>query len=223
MKTLFAFTAAALFAVPALAGAQEAADSSDLTVSVSGGTLGIGPEVGFRVMPVFGIRANATFLGFSHSVDVNDINYNGDAKLRSYGATADLYPFKNKFRMSAGFRIDHNKIDLVATPTRSVSIGSRVYTPEQIGTIEGDIRAKKFAPTFTLGVAKNRGRGLAWSLDAGVMLHGRPQTYDLVTTGELATNPLFQADLARERTEIEDKVDNYKVYPIVQLAIGYTF
>lgn len=180
MKTLFAFTAAALFAVPALAGAQEAADSSDLTVSVSGGTLGIGPEVGFRVMPVFGIRANATFLGFSHSVDVNDINYNGDAKLRSYGATADLYPFKNKFRMSAGFRIDHNKIDLVATPTRSVSIGSRVYTPEQIGTIEGDIRAKKFAPTFTLGVAKNRGRGLAWSLDAGVMLHGRPQTYTKV-------------------------------------------
>lgn len=44
-----------------------------------------------------------------------------------------------------------------------------------------------------------------------------------MTTGELATNPLFQADLARERTEIEDKVDNYKVYPIVQLAIGYTF
>ncbi|MFS0851484.1 hypothetical protein AB3M93_18760 [Novosphingobium panipatense] len=210
MKTLLALTAATLLAVPVLAGAQETTDGSDPTVS--GGTLGIGPEVGFRPVPLFGIRANATFLGFSQNVDVNDINYDGDARLRSYGATADLYPFKNKFRLSAGFRIDRNKIDLVATPIRSVSIGSRVYTPEEIGTIEGDIRARKFAPTFTLGVAKKRSRGFAWSLDAGVMLHGGSQTYDLVTTGELATNPLFQADLARERAEIEDKVDNYKVY-----------
>lgn len=172
---------------------------------------------------MFGIRANAGFLKLSHNVDVDDINYDGDLKLKSYGATADFYPFESAFRLSAGFRIDRNKIKLVAIPSEPVTIGSTTYTPDQIGTIEGEIRAKKFAPTLTLGVAKNRGRGFAWSLDAGVMLHGRPKTYNLVATGQLATNPLFQADLTRERAEIEDEVENYKIYPIVQLSVGYTF
>lgn len=97
------------------------------------------------------------------------------------------------------------------------------YTPEQIGTIEGEVRASKLAPTFTLGVARNRRTGLAWSLDAGVMLHGAPRTERLRATGLLANNFLFQDDLARERAEIEDEVDNYKVFPIMQLSVGYTF
>ncbi|EJU14267.1 hypothetical protein LH128_04699, partial [Sphingomonas sp. LH128] len=88
---------------------------------------------------------------------------------------------------------------------------------------EGKVRARRFVPTFTVGFAKNRENGFAWSLDAGVMLHGRPRTEDVVATGELASNPLFQEDLARERGEIENEVDNYKVYPIVQLSVGYTF
>lgn len=224
MKTFLVLSAALFGLAPALAFAQDAGGSSSgVTLAVSAGSLGIGPELGFRADPLFGIRASAAFLGVSHNIDVDDINYDGDLKLRSYGAAADLYPFQNAFRLSAGFRVDHNRIDLVATPNQAVTIGSTVYTPEQIGTIEGRIRARKFAPTFTLGVAKNRNKGFAWSLDAGVMLHGRPRTYDLVTTGELATNPLFQDDLARERAEIEDKVDNYKVYPIAQLSVGYTF
>jgi hypothetical protein len=210
--------------IPSIGMAQEAsAPSPDITLAVSGGSLGIGPEVGFRPVSTFGLRASASFLGLSHNVDVNDINYDGDLKLQSYGANVDLYPFQSAFRLSAGFRVDRNKIDLTATPTRSVTIGSTIYTPEQIGTIKGEIRAKKLAPTITVGLAKNRARGFAWSLDAGVMLHGRPKTRRLVTTGQLATNPLFQNDFARERAEIDDEVDNYKVYPIVQLAVGYAF
>ncbi|MEE4450476.1 hypothetical protein [Novosphingobium resinovorum] len=213
--------AAAAFFVSPGAGARET--SGAVSVAVTGGTLGIGPEVTFRPSSIIGVRASATFLGLGHDVGVDDIDYHGDLKLRSWGANADLYPFDNGLRLSAGLRVSRNRIDLVATPGESVTVGETVYTPEQIGTIEGKVKARKVAPTFTLGYARNRSRGLAWSIDAGVMLHGRPRTYDVVATGELATNPLFQDDLARERAEIEDKVDDYKVYPIVQLSIGYTF
>jgi hypothetical protein len=194
-----------------------------ITLAASGGSLGIGPEVGFRPVPMLGVRASASFLGLGHDIDVGDINYHGDLKLRSFGAAVDVYPFESAFRLSAGLRRSRNRIDLVATPREAVTVGETVYTPEQIGTIEGRVRARKWAPTFTLGVANNRTRGFAWSLDAGVMLHGRPRTYDIAATGELASNPLFQDDLARERGEIEDKVDDYKVYPIVQVSIGYAF
>jgi hypothetical protein len=196
---------------------------SRIVVAVSGGTLGVGPELGVRASTVLGLRASATFLGLGHDVDVDDINYHGDLKLRSYGANADLYPFANAFRLSAGFRVSRNRIDLVASPSQPVSIGGTTYDPGQIGTLEGKVRARKFAPTFTIGVAKNRRKGFAWSLDAGVMLHGRPRTYDLVATGELANNPIFEENLARERADIENEVDDYKVYPIVQLSVGYAF
>lgn len=207
--------------LPSVCHAQDT--PTGVTVAATGGSLGIGPEVGFRPSPIIGVRASATFLGLGHNVDVDDINYHGDLKLRSWGANADIYPFRNGFRLSAGFRVSSNRIDLVATPTEAVTVGQRVYTPEEIGTIEGTVRARRFAPTFTVGFAKNREKGFAWSLDAGVMLHGTPRTEDVVATGELASNPLFQEDLARERAEIEGEVDNYKVYPIVQLSVGYTF
>ncbi|AOR76276.1 hypothetical protein [Novosphingobium resinovorum] len=206
---------------PAVCHAQDT--RGGVTIAAAGGSLGIGPEVGFRLSEIVGVRASATFLGLGHNVDVDDINYHGDLKLRSWGANADLYPFRNCFRLSAGFRVSSNRIDLVATPSEAVTVGQRVYTPEEIGTIEGKVRARRFVPTFTVGFAKNRENGFAWSLDAGVMLHGRPRTEDVVATGELASNPLFQEDLARERGEIENEVDNYKVYPIVQLSVGYTF
>lgn len=209
-------------AAQAQAQAQNRAPAP-ITIAASAGSLGIGPEVGWRPLPAFGIRASASLLGLGHDVDVGDINYHGDLKLRSFGVTADLYPFENGFRLSAGLRRSRNRIDLVATPREAVTVGQTVYTPEQIGTIEGKVRARRYAPTLTLGVAKNRRKGLAWSVDAGVMLHGRPRTYDIAATGELASNPLFQEDLAREQGEIEDKVDNYRVYPIVQVSIGYAF
>jgi len=207
--------------IPIAAAAQDA--PSGVTASVTGGTLGIGPEVGYRPLPVFALRASATFLGLSHDVDVDDINYQGGLKLRSWGANADLYPFESAFRVSAGLRSSRNRVHLVASPVQPVSIGGMTYTPEEIGTIAGEVRARKVAPTLTLGMARNRRRGLAWSLDAGVMLHGAPRTERLRATGQLADNPFFQDDLAREREEIEDEVDNYKIFPILQLAVGYTF
>ncbi|WP_126665586.1 hypothetical protein [Croceibacterium ferulae] len=207
--------------LPAVAGAQDA--SPVVTLGITGGSLGVGPEIGYRPIPALGFRASANFLKLSHDVDVDDIDYNGDLHLRSYGATADLYPFESAFRLSAGLRISRNRVDLLATPLSPVSIGGTTYSPEKIGSIQAEVRARDVAPTLTIGVARNQSRGFAWSLDAGVMLHGTPRTDNLQVTGELASNPFLQDDLARERAEIEAEIDNYKVYPLVQLAVGYTF
>jgi hypothetical protein len=46
---------------------------------------------------------------------------------------------------------------------------------------------------------------------------------NLIASGPIATNTAFQAQLANERAEIEDDIDNYKVYPILQIGLGYRF
>lgn len=195
--------------------------SSSVSAGVTGGTLGIGPELGYRGARV-GVRGNATFFGLSRSVESDGVDYDGDLKLRSVGAMADFYPFGGGFRISAGARINKNQVRLTAKPTEDVEIGDEVYTPEQIGTLFGKVEGKKLAPTLTIGWGSSGGPGLHFSIDAGAMFQGSPKVTELRTTGML-NDPEFQEDLQRERREIEDDISSFKLYPVVQLGIGYRF
>lgn len=205
--------------VAAPAAAQTASGGVD--VGVTGGTLGIGPEVGYRANG-FGVRANATFLGVGRNVSSDGVDYDGKLKLRSFGAMVDFYPFGGGFRISPGARITRNRVQLTATPTEDVEIGDDTYMPSEIGTIRGEVRAKRFAPTLTIGWGSGGASGLYFGIDAGAMFQGSPRVRELRTTGMLS-DPALQEDLQRERAEIEDDIDRFKVYPIVQLALGFRF
>jgi hypothetical protein len=208
-------------AMPTLAQAQ----SSSISVGVSGGTLGIGPEVGVRLSPTLSVRGSATFLGFSHSVDGDEIEYDGDLKLASVGAALNLHPFENGFRVSAGARYNKNKVKLKATPSssKSVEIGGATYAGSQIGTLHGAVRVKEFAPTLTLGYGSGLTKGVTFGIDAGVMFEGKPRIRNLRASGPIASDPSFQSALAREEQDIRDDVEKYDIFPIVQLSLGYAF
>jgi len=49
----------------------------------------VGPHVAFRPNAHLGLRANAGFLSVSRDEAVDDINYDGDLNLNSYGAMLD--------------------------------------------------------------------------------------------------------------------------------------
>lgn len=206
---------------PALAQDQ----ASTVSIGVSGGTLGIGPEVTVRISPLLGMRASATFLNFNHSVDGDEIKYDGDLKLASAGAVIDLHPFENGFRVSAGARYNKNKVKLKATPgsTETVEIGDTTYTGSQIGTLNGSVRVKEFAPVLTLGYGSGLTKGVTFGIDAGVMFEGKPRIRNLRASGPIASDPSFQTALAREEQDIRDDVEKYDIFPIVQLSIGYAF
>ena len=222
MKLAFLLAASTMLA----AAPAYAQSTGGVHVAVTGGTLGVGPEVGFRA-DNFGARANATFFGFGHEVESDGIIYDGDLKLRSYGAMADFYPFGGGFRLSAGARISRNRIELLASPSgETVEIGDEEFDSDDVGDIIGEVEAKKFAPMLTLGWATPAPRGIYFSIDAGAMFQGSPRVSELRTTGTFADPDLqaeLDAELQRERAEIEDDIDKYKVYPVLQLALGYRF
>ncbi|QNN68034.1 hypothetical protein H9L13_03780 [Sphingomonas lutea] len=219
-KKVIMFAAALAVSTPALA--QDAGTTGSVSVGVTGGTLGIGPEVGFRFSDMFGVRGNVTFLSISQDAESDGVDYDGKLKLASGGLMLDVHPFGGGFRVSGGARINGNKVRLTATPTEDVEIGDEVYTPEEIGVLSGNVKAKSFAPTLTLGYFGGATRGLNFGIEAGGMFQGSPRVRDLKTTGLLATDPDFQEELAREADELEDEVD-YKIFPIVQVSLGYRF
>lgn len=212
------------FAVAALAASMPAhAQTGGAHVGVTGGTLGIGPELGYRFSGSFGVRGSATFLGLNREVETDNVDYDGDLRLRSFGGTVDVYPFGGGFRVSAGGRVNRNRIDLEARPTADVRIGNLTFTPAQIGILTGDVEANKFAPLITIGWGGGLSNGLKFGIDAGAMFQGSPRVSQLRSTGSFANNAIFQTALELERREIEDDIRRFKVYPVLQASLSYMF
>ncbi len=186
---------------------------------ITGGTLGVGPELGYRLSDHFGVRGNATFLSVSHGFDSGDLDYRGKVKLKSGGLMLDAFPFGGGFRISAGARLNGNNGRVRANATQSRTVGNRTYTPAQIGTITGDAETKNFAPALTIGWAGHNQSGFIFGAEAGALFQGKVR----IRNFRNSTGLISAADLETERRDIQDDVDDYKVYPIAQITIGYRF
>jgi hypothetical protein len=212
-------TGASVAAVLLVAAPAAAQDAGRLQLGVTGGTLGIGPEVGYRFSSNVGLRANATFLSISHGFDSDDVDYDGKVKLQSGGAMIDVFPFGGGFFVSGGARINGNKGRATATPTASVEIGNRTYTPAQIGTLRGRAETKNFAPQLTLGYGGAMRAGFFFGAEAGALFQGRVRLPALTASN----GGVVPRDIDAERASLENDIDDYKIYPIVQLRVGYRF
>jgi len=216
---LAAAAVAVAFAVPA--AAQEA--GSHFGVAVSAGSLGIGPELAYRLSDRFGVRANASFLNFSHHFSSNDLRYSGKLTLNNYGLMLDLYPIGSHFRVSAGARINNNRARATASPIGSAQVGNVTYTAAQIGTLNGRADVKDFAPALTIGWAGSNRSGFFVGGDAGALFEGRVRLSQFTSSGTLASNAAFQASLERERIDLQHDIDRFKIFPILQISVGYRF
>jgi hypothetical protein len=202
----------ALSAAPAIA-------QGNFSVGVTGGTLGIGPELGYRFSNSIGLRGNATFLNFSHSFNTNGLRYDGRAKLNSAGAMIDVYPFAGGFRLSAGGRYNGNKARAVATPNSNTSVGGQTFTPAQIGTLRGRADVRNWAPALSLGYGGNLRPGFTFGVEAGALFQGRVRISEFTSS----TGLVPQARLDAERADLQDDVDDYHIYPILQVSAGWRF
>lgn len=220
-------SATLLSAAPALA--QD--EGGHLYAGITGGTLGIGPEVGYRLNETFGVRASASFLGVSHEIDSDDVTYDGSFDLESYGAMVDLYPFGGGFRVSGGFRINNNRASADAEPTGGTFTfnGVDYDTTTLVTSARTRARVDDFAPALTIGYAGGNRSGFVFGVEAGALFQGSAKIDPITITGTCATAPAtlgcgtIAADLEAERRDVQDDVDDYKVYPILQLTLGYRF
>jgi hypothetical protein len=215
-----ALVAAAMFQ----SASASAAEGGNWSVGVSGGTLGISPEVGYRFNRAFGLRANGGFFNYDRSEEIDDIEYDGTLKLNSVGVLADVYPFGGSFRISAGARSNDNRINLLVDEG-SINVGEddETYTQAEFGTLRGRVNFKKMAPTLTLGWGGKLKSGFTVGFEAGVILQGSPRVALTSQGGSLSSDPTFLAELEEERAQAQDDADDFKLWPILQLHFKYRF
>ncbi len=201
--------------MPITAGAQ--------SIGIAVGTQGGGLEVGMDISDMLAVRVNGNFFSISRGVSGEDVDYDGDLRLMSFGLLGDLYLFETSFRLTGGGFLNRNKIDLTATPTSSVEIGGTMYAPSQVGNLDGGARFNDFAPYAGLGYTSNRDEpGFSFVFDAGVMFQGGSKVF-LNATGPANAIPGFAADLERERRDIKDDIDDFRYYPVLKVGLAYRF
>lgn len=212
-------------ALIALALSTAAAADGGFAVSGGLGTMGGSLEGQYQVNEVFQVRVGANYLGFEQDIDVDEITYDGELDFSGVGAFVDVHPFGNSFFVTGGAYAGGKSIDLVASSTLDVEIGDVIFTPAEYGRLEGDVSFDDVAPFLGLGFDTTFEGGGNWgfSLVAGAAVFGAGDVTLDAVGGTLSSDPLLQAELQAEIAEIESEIEDYELWPVVQLGLSYRF
>jgi len=200
------------------------ANSGGLAVSGKAGTLGLGGELTTRMTSNINARVGVNALDLDFDAEAEDVEYDVGLELRSFTALLDWHIFDDPFRISAGILVNENELSLKASPTTTEELGGTPYTPDEIGTLSGRVDFDDLAPYVGIGWGNALDRNQRWGFyfDLGVAYTRSPHIA-LKANGSLASDPAFQADLARERDDIEDKLKRFRFYPVISIGLFYRF
>ncbi|MFT3868586.1 MAG: hypothetical protein QM715_08810 [Nibricoccus sp.] len=214
-------TASALQAEPSTTTSQA---TPRLAVGLEAGSAGVGPVVVFTTSKSITANVGYTFLSYDYDFRNADTDFDGTLKLSNLQAILNWHPKAGAFHLSAGVVVTNNKMDITAKPTNSYKIGDTTYTLAQIGTLDGTVKIGKGAkPYLGLGWSKTPAKsGFGFFCDIGVIFMESPKV-SMRSTGPIASDANFQRDLRKEEQDVNDKLDKFKYYPVIQIGGLYRF
>jgi hypothetical protein len=194
------------------------------SVGANVSTLGGGVSLEKQFSEHFVGRVGVNYFYYSYSGTESQIKYDFDLTLKNAAILGDFHPFAGNFRITAGILINGNEIKGKAKGQGTYEIGDMVYTAAQIGELKGKIDFNTIAPYLGLGwdFGFKKEKGFTFTFDVGVVYQGKPDV-DLKVNGPIATNALFQQELSKEESRVEDSIDEYRYYPVVTIGITYKF
>lgn len=198
------------------------ADNDNFWIGAKAGTLGLGLEGTWRVLPYLDLRAGFNTFSMDDEQSEAGIDYDVDLDLSTFYATANLRAPLSPFRATVGVFSNSNEVALVSRDSSSFTIGGSTFTAGQVGTLRGDVGFDSFAPYAGVGLDFRFIDRVGLHFDAGVLFQGAPEL-TLRADGPIASDPTFQAELEAERAELQDELDDFELYPVVSVGLSVNF
>ncbi len=212
-----------------------ATSRAEQAISGSLGTTGLGVEWITPLNDTLRARVMLTYMGIDIDLDEQDVDYTAEFSSANIGAALEWHPFQTGFRVSAGLVGTNFGFDLQSDGgQQSYNIGNATYS----GTLQldGEVEFANVAPYLAIGWSSELDDyGLYLGCELGVLYVGSPNL-SLDASGQVvaadinngrpinvANNADFQADLERERQELEDDLQDFSFYPILTFNVGYRF
>lgn len=195
--------------------------AQEWAVAAKVSTLGGNMELYRSFGDYFNLHFGANYFTLNQDLE-DDSDYSAEvsAGLMSFSALGDYYPFQSStFRLTLGAYFNLNEVDAILTPVNSYDVGGDVYTPEELGTLDANIKFNPIAPYIGLGFGNPTSgeSGFGFSFDIGSMYQGG-SIVDLTAEGLL--EPSAEED---QVTLIQDNLNWFKWYPVVSLGLSYKF
>lgn len=210
---------------PLQAQAQEGSDGSGIAVLGRFGTLGLGLEFGRALSEKWALRFGLN--GYSGDVDIteSEVDYEAEVELRNAGFTLDWHPTAGAFRVSGGAYYNGAEIGVLArVRSGSVEINDTRYNANEIGSLSGNVTFKRFAPYVGVGFGNVTRKGFSYSVDLGAFYQRTRQVSLAVTCGSVVARcAQLQADVQTEQEQLRDDLDDYRLWPVIQVGFGYVF
>lgn len=202
--------------------APGAAQAAGIGIGVKAGTLGAGVEASVSLVPSLNLRLGTNGYTYDFSDTLDEIRYDAELELDTQSLILDWHPLGGSFRLSAGLFRNGNEASLSGGATTGATIGDTFYSPTDIGQISGAVSFDSTASYLGIGWgnAVGRNKRFGFSVDLGILFQESPDV-NLSTTGLLASDPGFQADLRQEEANIEADIEDFEAYPVISL--GFTF
>jgi hypothetical protein len=203
-------------------GAFQANADDNIWLGVKAGTLGLGIEATWRPSRYLDFRVGANKFSYDDNGSEAGIDYDTELALQSLYATANLRPPLSPFRFTAGVVSNGNEVNLVSQSSSTFLIGGTTFTSAQVGELQGAADFDSVAPYAGIGFDFRLFDTVGLNFDLGVLWQGTPRV-GLVATGPIASDPVFQSELAIEQAELQDAVNDYDLYPVVSLGFSFNF
>lgn len=188
------------------------------------GTTGFVAEAKYAPTDHLQMRGSFNVLQYDRTEEIDGIDYDGELNMTNVGVFADYFPFHNGFNISGGAYMGDKSVDLTATPASNVEIGSMSFTPAQVGTLQGDVKMKDFAPYLGVGYDNFIGSSnISFNARAGVMFGGSPEANLNAVGGLLSTDPVLTQELRSEIEDIENDLEDFKYYPVISIGLAKKF
>ena len=204
MKKFFAF--AAMLAACSTAHA--------IGIGAKVGTTGIGGDVAMSVFPLVDARVGWAGGSINRSYSTSGANYDGKMKLNNLNALLDFHPLGPSFRLTGGVIFNDNKYDATGTPSNGLP-----------GSFNASVKGNSAAPYLGVGWGRVAGMGVNFYADLGAMFMGSPKaTISANCTGASpAQCTALQNQAATEQGALQDKLNSFKIYPVLSIGVTIGF
>ena len=198
-----------LFILAAL-GAAGAAHAAG--IGVRAGTTGIGADVAWSIAPTLSARIGYSALDWNRDVSTDRVSYDGKLKLSNLNTFLDLHPLGPLFRVTGGLIFNDNRYD--------------VHGDLQGGSVSGNVKpGRSAAPYLGIGWGDVSGAGVNFYADLGIMFQGSPRAHLNADCAGLSASACssLQSQVAAEQQRLEDKLKDFKYYPVANIGITIGF
>jgi len=213
--------------------ALPAAIRAEVGIAGTAGTLGLGAELTIGGSSQLEGRLGIHGYEYSERREASDIEYDGEASLRTVTGFLDWHPGGRGFRLTGGLVYNATEVTGSSLPPASgvYDIGGVPVPVALVGTLDGKVEFDPIVPYAGLGWgrAPGSGSGFGVTLDLGVIFQGEGEVTltPIIPAGSPLNNPVareaLQILIEREERDLQENIVDYDMYPVVSLGISYRF